>query len=89
MMSSHREQAKINVIHQYFKDNFSYTKSICFLKKVHGLEISLRHLHRILRGNGLSRRKEKTSLNLVMYFAKKQQEGTSLPTGYCYMHLKA
>ena len=69
-MSFHREKAKINVIHQSFKDKFSYTESIYFLKKVHGLKISLGHLQRILRENGPSRHKETAFLNLVMSFVK-------------------
>ena len=49
----------------------------------------MRHLHRILRKNGLSRSKEKTCLNLVMRFVRKQLEDTSSLIGYRYMHLKA
>ena len=33
---------------------------IYFLEKFHGFEITVKHLHRILRKNGLNRRKEKT-----------------------------
>ena len=60
---------------------------IYFLEKFHGFEITVRHLHRILRKNGLSRRKEKTCLNLVMHFVRKQLEGTWLLIGYRYAHL--
>ena len=49
----------------------------------------MRHLHRILRINGLSRRKEKTCLNLVMGFVRKQLEGKSSLIVYRYMHLEA
>ena len=88
-MDFDNEQAKINAIQQYFKNNFSYTEIIYFLEKFHGFEITVRHLHRILRKNGLSRRKEKTYLNIVMRFVRKQLEGTSSLIGYRYMHLKA
>ena len=88
-MDFDNEQAKINVIQQYFKNNFSYAEIIYFLEKFHAFEITVRHLHRILRNNGLSRRKEKTCLNLVMRFVRKQLEGTSSLIGYRYMHLKA
>ena len=60
---------------------------IYFLEKFHGFEITVRHLHHILRKNGLSRRKEKNCLNLVMHFVRKQLEGTWSLIGYRYAHL--
>ena len=69
-MDFDNEQAKINVIQQYFKSNFSYAEIIYFLEKFHGFQITVRHLHRILRKNGLSRRKEKTCLVTVICISK-------------------
>ena len=88
-MDFDNEQAKINVIQQCFKNNFSYTEIIYFLERFYGFEITVRHLHRILRKNDLSRRKDKTCLNLVMRFFRKQLEVTLSLIGYRYMHLKA
>ena len=78
-----------DIIFHYFQANLSYSEILYFLEKYRGWEISLRHLHRILRKCNLSRRLNKSTLNSVIDFVKEQLHGSSSLKGYRYMHIKA
>ena len=77
------------IICHYFQANLSYSEILYFLEKNHRWEISLRHLHRVLRKCNLSRLLNKSTLNSVIDFVKEQLRGSYSLKGYRYMHIKA
>ena len=77
------------IICYYFHANLSYSEILYFLEKHHGWEISLRHLHGVLRKFNFSTRLNKSTLNSMIGFVKEQLHGSSSLKGYRYMHIKA
>ena len=59
-----------------------------FLATFHNFNISLRHLHRLLRKLGLCRRKQKTPINEVIEFIRTQISTSSSSFGYRVMLCK-
>ena len=76
------------VIKNYFSVGFSYQEILAFLSSHHGLEISLRQLHRYLRRLGLFRRRNNDDLNNVILKMKREISSSSSCFGYRLMHQK-
>ena len=76
------------IIKNYFSAGFSYQEILAFLSSHHGLEISLRQLHRYLRRLGLFRRRNKDDLNNVILKMKREISSSSSCFGYRLMHQK-
>lgn len=76
-------------IKDHFLRGFSYNEIIDLLEKNQGEKLSLRQLHRILRKGNLFRRKNKSSLNLIIDFVDSEIRNTSGSCfGYRTMHQK-
>ena len=76
------------IVSHYFHTGFSYNEILLFLFVYHGIEITLRQLHRILRKLGLFRRKHKANINDIVSEVQKQLESSSSSFGYRLMHQK-
>ena len=75
-----------SLIKNYFFSNFSYSEIIYFLS-LHGITISKRHLHRMLRYYNLSRRTNKSPINRVIESIYNEfSSGPNSSFGYWYMH---
>ena len=84
LQSSDRKE----IVSYYFYAGFSYNEILLFLLVYHGIEITLRQLHRILRKLGLFRRKHKANINDIVSEVQKQLESSSSSFGYRLMHQK-
>ena len=88
----HMEQANFcnedAIIKNYFSAGFSYQEILVLLSLHHGLEISLRQLHRYLRRLGLLRRRNKDDLNIVNLKMKREISSSSSCFRYRLMHQK-
>ena len=77
-----------SLIKRYFFSNFSYSEIIYFLS-LHGITISKRHLHRMLRYYNLSRRTNKSPIDRVIEsIYNKILSGPNSSFGYKYTHQK-
>ena len=77
-----------SLIKHYFFSNFSYSEIIYFLS-LHGITISKRHLHRMLRYYNLSRRTNKSPINRVIESIYNElSSGPNSNFRYRYMHQK-
>ena len=83
------DEARGEVIKDYFESGFSYEEIQSLLESRHGVTISVRQLHRVLRKNGLFKRKNKSPLNHIFNFIIKELQGSSSHFGYRMMHQKA
>ena len=77
-----------DIIKEYFLANLPYTDMLYFLTTFHNFDISLRHLHRLLRKLGLCRRKQRTLLNEVIEFIRTKISTSSSSFGYRVMLCK-
>ena len=50
------DEDRDSLISSYFQEGLSYSNIVTVLRESHGIQISLRHLHRILRSLTLRRR---------------------------------
>lgn len=82
----HQGIERDELIERYFQLGFSYKEIILFLISLHGIEISERHLKRILRQRGLGRRTHPSSANDVFEAMYKELEGSGNSVGYRSMH---
>ena len=55
-----------DLIESYYRLGFSYKEILLFLAVSHGIHLSLRHLKRLLRGLGLTKRKKQSDLRDVV-----------------------
>ena len=78
--------AKDDLIEWYFKRGFGYNEILLFLLNCHGIHMSLRSLHRVLRRKNLSRKKEKSGLYQVLHFIQRELAGSGNNVGYRSMH---
>ena len=73
---------------KHFFSNFSYSEIIYFLS-LHGITISKRHFHRMLRYYNLSRRTNKLPISRVIASIYNElSSGPNSNFGYRYMHQK-
>ena len=77
---------KDDLIEWYFKRGFGYNEILLFLLNCHGIHMSLRSLHRVLRRKNLSRKKEKSGLHQVLHFIQRELAGSGNNVGYHSMH---
>ena len=83
-----QSSARREIVSHYFHTGFSYNEILLFLFVYHGIEITLRQLHRILRKLRLFRRKHKTNVNNIISEVQKQLESSSSSCGYRLTHQK-
>ena len=77
-----------SLIKHYFFSNFSYSE-IIYLLSLHGITISKRHLHRMLRYYKLSRITNKSPMNrVIVSIYNELSSGPNSSFGYRYMHQK-
>lgn len=74
------------IIHNYFSLGFTASEIALFLVSVHGICISLRHLKRILRRLGCTRRQRPSDLNEVVQAVEEELRGSGSLLGYRAMH---
>ena len=72
----------------YFQSGFSYLEILVFLATFHGINLTLRHLHRLLREQSLCRRYHFTDLNVIIEVIQKKLLGSGKNFGYRTMHQK-
>ncbi|XP_068750938.1 uncharacterized protein [Montipora capricornis] len=75
-----------DIILNYFNFGFATSEIALFLASVHGLCISLRHLKRILRRLGCTRRRHPSDINEVVQAVEEELRGTGSLLGYRAMH---
>lgn len=66
------------LIVQYFNEGLRYAEIVYLLSTRHGIELSLRHLHRILRSLSLSRRLYSDAGSVVSYVMNTVEENGGL-----------
>lgn len=75
-----------HLISVYFNLGFCY-KEICqFLEKCHGIQLSVRHLKRVLKLKKLRKRKNKSPLQHVLNAVREELSGSGNSIGYRQMH---
>lgn len=74
------------LIENYFKLGFQYSEILAFLSALHGIQLSLRQLKRILRTMCLRRQKDHASVEEVVDIIQQELHGTGSGLGYRQMH---
>ena len=70
------------LISVYFNLGFTYL----FLKKCHGIQLSVRQLKRVLKSKGLQRKRRKSPLQHVVNAVREELNGSENLIGYRQMH---
>ena len=70
------------LIERYFHLGLQHVEIVAFLTLVHGINISLRQLKRILQRKGLRRRGANSNLGLVIRTIQQEIEGSGKSIGY-------
>ena len=70
----------------YFQSGFSHSEILVFLATFHGINLTLRHLHRLLQEQNLFRRYHFTNLNDIIEVIQKEMLGSGENFGYRTMH---
>ena len=74
--------ADINqLVKEYFNRGYDYAEILFTLRQIHFKSISLRQLHRVLRSQGLYRRKHGSNTREVISFIQKEQNGSGSMLG--------
>ena len=76
---------KDSIIKEYFLAGFSYTEILAFFSMYHGIELSLRQLHRNVRCLGMFRRKNSDDINTIIIAVKREADTPSCGYGYRMM----
>ena len=87
-MENTDDHCKDSIIKEYFLARFSYTELLAFLSMYHGIELSLRQLHRNLRRLGMFRRKSSDDINTIIIAIKREADTSSSGYGYRMIHQK-
>ena len=74
------------IIENYFNLGLTASEIALFLVSVHGIRISRRHLKRILRQLGCTRRRHPSDLNEVVQAVEEELRGSGSLLGYRAMH---
>ena len=74
------------LIETYFHLGLKYKEILLFLLDVHGVEISIRQLKRILKQRGLGRRRNPSPANDVYEAMRSELNGSGNIIGYRAMH---
>ena len=72
----------------YFQSGFSYSEILVFLATFHGINLTLRHLHRLLREQNLFRRHHFMNWYDIIEFIQKEMLGSGENSGYRRMDQK-
>ena len=72
------------LISVYFNLGFTYNEIAAFLKKCHGIQLSVRQLKRVLKG--LQRKRQKSLLQHVVNAVREELNGSGNLIGYLQMH---
>ena len=80
--------SRLELVEWYFLKGFSYKEIIMFVSNQHGIDISLRQLHRLLRQQNLYRRHHKDTVNIVLEAIKADIDGPFTNLGYRSIHQK-
>ena len=80
------QRSRDSLIEQYFNLGFGYTEILAFLCIVHGSQLSVRHLKRILARKGLRRRGDQSGPFEVISAVDKELMCNGGLLGYCQMH---
>ena len=75
-----------DIINHYFSLDLAYSEILAFLFFFHGIEISLRQLKRVLRRQGLRRRKDHSDIREILNAIETELEGSGNSIGYRQMH---
>ena len=75
-----------HLISIYFNLGFAYNEIVTFLKKCHGIQLSVRHLKRVLKSKGLRRRIHKSHLEHVLNAVREELNGSGNSIGCRQMH---
>ena len=67
---------RTNLIKHYFSLGLQYSEILAFLLSFHGIQLSLRQLRRILRREGLRRRKGQSDIEQVINAIETELEGS-------------
>lgn len=76
------------LIQYYFHLGLCHSEILAFLALRHNITISERHLRRILKQQGLYRRKNYTDLGIVLEYIERKLQHSGKLHGYRWMHLK-
>ena len=71
-----------SLVSDYFHDGFKYKEILSLLEVRHGVEISLRTLHRLLRKNSLYRKGVQSSAVEIVSFIQNELQGSGSCIGY-------
>lgn len=74
-----------DLIESYFHLGLKYTEILLFLVFSHGINLSLRQLKRILKANGLGRRRNASDLREVVQAVEEELRGSVSNVGYRQM----
>ena len=77
---------RTDLINHYFSLGLQYSEILAFLLSFHGIQQSLRQLRRILRREGLRRRKDHSDIEQVVNAIETELEGSGNRIGYRQMH---
>ena len=80
--------SRLELAQWYFLKRFSYKEITMLLSNKHGIDISLRQLHRPLRQQNLYRKYHKNTVNVVLEAIKAGIDRTLTNLGYCSIHQK-
>ena len=75
-----------DLIDKYFHEGFRYKETVALLKKHHGMKVSLRALHRILRQANFYRKRKQNLLLEIVTFIQRELKGSGSCIDYKAMH---
>lgn len=73
-------------ITEYFHRGYTYNEILAVLYYNHNINMNIRQLHRVLRQNGLYRKRHQSSANEVISFISNQLVGSGSCLSYRQMH---
>ena len=80
------QRSRKRLIEEYFHLGFGYVEILAFLCIVHGIQLSLRHLKRILFSMGLRRRGQRSNPHNVVSAVEQELGRSGRMIGYRQMH---
>ena len=86
--SSMADWSNERLISHYFYSGLPYIEMLSFLSTYHGIILSMRQLHRVLRKLKLYRRHQHCPINNVILFIQSEIKGSCSSIGYRAMHQK-
>jgi hypothetical protein len=84
----HETEDRQTLVEHYFNLGLQYSEIIAFISSLHGIQLSLRQLKRILKNRGLRRRKDHASIEEIAFVIEEELTSTGACIGYRQMHQK-